>query len=60
MDDRFRVGAGCELVSARNQAGCEAGEIVDLTVEDNYDRSIFVKDRLLTSAEVDDTQAEMP
>src|SRR6266850_244254 len=60
MDNGFRVGAGSELMAARNQIRRKIGEVVDLAVEDNYNGTVFIENRLLSAAEIDNAQAAMP
>ena len=58
MEDHFRVGAGAEPVAASHQVGPEVLEIVDLPVEDDPDRAVLVRHRLVAGgAEIDDAEA---
>ena len=59
MNDRFCIGAGGELVAASDEIASEIGVVVDLAIENDNDRSVFIKDRLLSAAEVDDAQPSM-
>src|SRR5688572_23530266 len=57
VDDRFGVTAGLKRVAAALEIAAQLAVVVDLAVEDNPDRPVFVRDRLMTAFEVDDAQA---
>src|SRR5262249_52503942 len=57
VDDHFRIRAGRESVAAGFEISSKLPEVVDLAVEDELHRSIFVRDRLITRLEIDDGQA---
>src|SRR5262245_29804294 len=59
MNDRFRVGPCSELMPLRQQIDCQIRVVVDLTVEYDDDRAIFVEDRLLSATQIDDAQPAM-
>ncbi len=59
MHDRFGVAVGAEDMAARQQLRPQRGVIVDLAVEDDRDRFIFVKNRLLAAFKIDDRQPPM-
>ena len=48
MNNYFRVGFGSKTMALSQKLCAQFLEIVDLTVEDNADRSIFIEDRLVT------------
>src|SRR5207302_6433875 len=60
VDNGFRVGAGSELVAARDQIRRKIGEVVDFAVKDNHNGAVFIENRLLAAAESDNAQAAMP
>ena len=57
MHDRFGVGGGIEAMACRFQLATKLAKVVDLPVEDDPHRLVFVVDRLMAGREVDDTQA---
>ena len=59
MDDGLGVGRGGELVAQRDQLSAQAGEIVDLAVEDDLNLAVFVAHRLPAGREIDDGQSSM-
>ena len=56
MDDDFGVAAGPEDVSALLEVVPQLAVVVDLAVEDDPDRAVFVGHRLMPALEVDDAQ----
>src|SRR5207247_1217783 len=54
MKDGFRVAPRSVLMAAGLQAGPQIRMVVDLAVEDDPHRAVFVVHRLLTGADVDD------
>ena len=60
MDDRFRIGIGGETVPAGLQIRSELPIIVDLAVEDDPDRPILVRNRLMAAGDVDDAEPAHP
>src|SRR5579872_5593168 len=42
MEDHFGIGARLELVARRLQAGAQFRKVVNLAVEDNPDRAVFI------------------
>jgi len=48
---------GAEDVAARLELAAQLFVVVDLAVEHRVDGAVFVRDRLVTSAQVDDAQA---
>ena len=59
MDDDFGVRVGAERVTAREQFGADLGEVVNLAVEDDLDRAVLVRERLIARGQIDDAQAPM-
>ncbi len=57
MDDYFRVASGREDVSLFFQILAQRAVVVDLSVEDDPYRSVFVPDRLVSTLGVDDAEA---
>ena len=47
-------------MSQRRQFGHQLREIVDLAVEDDADRMVFVEERLVTARKINDGQPAMP
>jgi hypothetical protein len=59
MDDGLGIRVGSEDVAKRFKVATQLLEIVDLAIEDQPNRTIFVAHRLVASgAEVDDGQAD--
>src|SRR5262249_53344588 len=59
VDDDFRVAVRAERVTSGLEVAANVGEVVDLAVEDDPDRPVFVGERLIARREVDDAQAPM-
>ena len=59
VEDDFRVGVGAELVSLRDERRAQFLEIVDLAVEDDPDRAVLVRERLMSLGQVNDAQPAM-
>jgi hypothetical protein len=57
MDDDFCVGVAGKAVTAALKFEAELGKVINLAVEYNPDRAIFVKDRLVAPCDVDNAQA---
>src|SRR5262245_55354029 len=58
VDDRFRVALRSEPVTARQEIRTQILEVVDLAVEHEPDRAVFVGNRLARiRGQVDDAQA---
>ena len=57
VDDRFGVGARAVAVAGRFELRPDVGVVVDLAVEDDPDRAVFVRQRLLAGGQIDDAQA---
>ena len=57
MDDGFGVTARAVPVTAALQIAADIGVVVDLAVEDDPDRPVFVRRRLLAGAQIDDAEA---
>ena len=57
VDDGFGVGLGAEAMAAGLELAAELAMVVDLAVEDDPDRAVFVGHRLLAAGPVDDRQA---
>ena len=57
MHDHFGVAARAEGMTQCRQFGNERLEVVDLAVEHDDDRAVFVGQRLLAARDVDDGQA---
>ena len=53
MDDRFGVTAGFELMPVSFQPFPQFQVVVDLSVEDQLDRFVFVGDRLLSACDIE-------
>ena len=57
VEDHLRVGVGAEPVAPSHEVGPEVLEIVDLPVEDDPDRAVLVRHRLVAGgAEIDDAE----
>jgi glycosyltransferase involved in cell wall biosynthesis len=54
VDQDLAVGAGAEAVAAPLQLGADRLEAVELAVDDDLDRAVLVRDRLITGLEIDD------
>src|SRR5271156_5004930 len=57
MNDDFSVGVGMKTMTLLFELAAELAEIVDLSVEDDPRRTIFVKHRLVSARQVDNAQA---
>ena len=57
MNDHLGITMGSEAVASLEQFIGELTEIVDFTVENHDDRTIFVEQRLVTVGKVDNGQA---
>src|SRR5205085_1724228 len=56
VDDRLGVAVGSEHMAAPFERAAQLAVVVDLAVEHDPDRAVFVRDGLLSVAEVDDAQ----
>ncbi len=56
VDDDFRVGVGAEPVPLRDERRAKLLEIVNLAVEDDPDRAVLVRERLVPLGQVNDAQ----
>ena len=57
VNDGFGVAGSPKTMTARGEFLAQLAVVVDLAIEDDPDRSIFVADRLLAAVQVDDAQA---
>src|SRR5262249_1140205 len=57
MHNNFGIAVGVEAVATGLEFAAQLGEIVDLAVENDPDRLVFVVDGLLATGEVDDAEA---
>src|SRR5580700_5655871 len=57
MDDHFRVACRPKSVSPAFQFFLKGLIVINLSVEDSGDAPIFVRDRLLSTIQIDDAQA---
>ncbi len=57
VDDRLGVGMRTVAMAARFEIAANAGVVVDFAVEDHPDRSVFIRQRLLSGPQIDDAQA---
>src|SRR5262249_59428020 len=57
VDDRVRAGAGREAMPGLLQLGLQLDVVVDLAVEHDGHRAVFVEDGLAAALEVDDAEA---
>jgi hypothetical protein len=57
MDDGFRVAMRSVTMASRNQLFAQSRMIVNLTVEYNPNGAVFIANGLMTSGDVDNTQA---
>ncbi len=57
VHDDFRVTAGAEHVAQRRQFRDQLAVVVDLAVENDDDRAVFVEQRLLACGQVDDRES---
>jgi len=60
MDEDLGVGKGGKLMSSLDKVLPEFTVVVDLTVEDDTDRFVFVEDRLITPCDIDDREPPHP
>src|SRR5207245_9243836 len=60
MDDHLDVAPCPEAVSFRLQEAPQLSERIDLAVRDELNRSVFIRDRLLSRFHVDDAEAPHP
>ena len=56
---RFGVAVGAEAVAGAFEPAAQLAEVVDLAVEDDPDRAVFVGHRLMPAGQVDDRQPPM-
>ena len=56
MDDGFRIALGAEAMAGAFQPLPQGAEVVDLAVEDDPHRAVFVAHRLPSAGEVEDGQ----
>src|SRR5262245_11639243 len=59
MDDRFGIGSGLEPMTSRKQISCKVPVVIDLPIEYDDHRIIFVEHRLFAATEIDDAQPAM-
>ena len=59
VHEHFGIGGRSKHVPARAQVVAQLNVVEDLAVEDDLDRSVFVRDGLPAAAEVDDAQPPM-
>ena len=57
VDDGFGVAVGAEAMALGDELLAQFLVVVDLAVEDDPDAAVFVGDRLVTGAEIDDAEA---
>src|SRR5882757_381765 len=60
VNDGFRVAVSTVGMSTGNEWFAQAGVVIDLAVEDNGDRAIFVGDGLVAASDVYDAEAAHP
>ncbi len=60
VQNGLRIAARLQLMSTRKQPGPEVAVIVDLPVEHDHLRAIFVENRLPTARQVNDAEAAHP
>src|ERR1035438_1727934 len=56
MNDDFGIGVSGEDMTASLQLGTQLGKIINLAVEDNPNRLVFIEDRLVPTLQVDDAE----
>src|SRR5437667_7550323 len=56
VDDNLGIRAGVKTMTFLLELGTKDGEIVDLAVEDDPDRAIFVKDGLMSAVQIDNAK----
>src|SRR5262245_43738105 len=56
MDDHFGVATGSKAVSLALQISAQLLKVVDFAVENDLNRAVFIANRLITSAHIDDRQ----
>ena len=56
MDDALGVGIRAEAMPARFEIGSQLTVVVDFAVEDDPHRFVFVGERLMAGAQVDDRE----
>ena len=59
MNNRFSIRACAVAMALRFKMPANIGMVVDFAVEDDPDRSVFVREWLLAGAQVDDAQSPM-
>ena len=59
MDHHFGIGSGAETVAAPLELLAESAIVVNLPVEHDADRVVFVENRLTAAGEVDDRESPM-
>ena len=59
VDDHFGVAVRAEAMAGAFQPPAQLAEVVDFAVEDDPDRAVFVRQRLLPAGQVDDRQPAM-
>ena len=57
VNDHFGVGRRSKAMTARLELAPQLAKVVDLAVEDDPDAAVFVGDRLVSPADVDDREA---
>src|SRR5581483_2071324 len=60
MNDRFGVRLRLELVPKLHEFRRQGGIVVNLAVEDDQDRLVFVEDRLPASPDINDAEPPVP
>jgi hypothetical protein len=56
MDDRLGVGSGCIPMAERLQPLAKNRMVIDFSVEDNPERTVFVADGLMPGRQINDAQ----
>ena len=57
MDNHLRISTRVKPVALFLELGAKLREVVDLTVENDPDRTIFIKNGLMAAAQIDDAEA---
>ena len=57
MDDDFGVAGRCQLMPAALQFSRQFAVVVDLAIENDLNRAVFIADRLTSAGQVDDRQS---
>jgi len=60
MNNRFCIGVGREAVAASFEFGAKFGKIVDLAIENNPRRSVFIEYGLMSAGKINNAEPTHP